>query len=401
MLAGKKILLGITGGIAAYKSVLLVRMLVKAQAEVQVIMTPSASAFVSPLTLATLSKRPVLSEYFNSESGEWNNHVELGLWPDLMVIMPLTANTLAKIVHGISDNLLLAAYLSARCPVMVAPAMDLDMWKHPSTRRNMEQLILDQVFVIPPGIGELASGLYGEGRMAEPEDQFDCISTFFQTKATLIGKSVLVTAGPTHEAIDPVRFIGNHSSGKMGFALALICARRGANVHVVHGPVSASLPSHPNIVGHSVTSAIEMHEQCLNLFPEMDWAICAAAVSDYRPDVIQTEKIKKQGDELHLRLIKNPDILETLGNTRQKHQTVVGFALETENEIENAKRKLEKKKADLIVMNSLRSEGAGFGSDNNHVWLVSNSGTTEIELASKEQIAQTIVDAIELLQHEK
>jgi phosphopantothenoylcysteine decarboxylase/phosphopantothenate--cysteine ligase len=315
--------------------------------------------------------------------------------------MPLTANTLAKIVHGISDNLLLAAYLSARCPVMVAPAMDLDMWKHPSTRRNMEQLILDQVFVIPPGTGELASGLYGEGRMAEPEEQFNCISTFLQTKATLIGKSVLVTAGPTHEAIDPVRFIGNHSSGKMGFALALICARRGANVHVVHGPVSASLPSHPNIVGHSVTSAIEMHEQCLNLFPEMDWAICAAAVSDYRPDVIQTEKIKKQGDELHLRLIKNPDILETLGNTRQNHQTVVGFALETENEIENAKRKLEKKKADLIVMNSLRSEGAGFGSDNNHVWLVSNSGTTEIELASKEQIAQTIVDAIELLQHEK
>lgn len=401
MLAGRKILLGITGGIAAYKSALLVRMLVKAGAEVQVIMTPSASAFVSPLTLATLSKRSVHTEYFKADTGEWTNHVELGLWPDLMLIAPLTANTLAKMVVGLSDNLLVTTYLSARCPVIVAPAMDLDMWKHPSTHRNLKQLASDGVHIISPGVGELASGLFGEGRMAEPEEQFSWIVAFFSKQQTMLGRHVLITAGPTFEALDPVRFIGNHSSGKMGFALAKACASRGANVHLVHGPVSIQIPVHPLISAYAVSSAQQMFDQCLQLFPNMNVTICSAAVADYRPDLIQEEKIKKKGDVLQLNLVKNPDILKTLGHSKNPNQIVVGFALETENELLNAREKLQAKHADLIVLNSMRNTGAGFGTDTNHVWLVESSRVQELPLASKEQIAESIVEAILQLPHEK
>lgn len=401
MLAGKKILLGITGGIAAYKSALLVRLLIKAGAEVQVILTPSALAFVSPLTLATLSKRPVFTEYFKPETGEWNNHVELGLWPDLMLIAPLTANTLTKLVTGQSDNLLLATYLSARCPVMVAPAMDLDMWKHPATQRNVETLQQDGVITIPPGTGELASGLSGEGRMAEPEEQFAQIEAFFSTKKLLDGVEVLLTAGPTHEALDPVRFIGNHSSGKMGFALAKALSKRGAKVHLVHGPVSIPTPIHPTIELYPVVSASEMLERSQQLFPQVRWAICAAAVADYRPEVINKEKIKKQEERIQLTLVKNPDILRTLGHSKKQNQIVIGFALETENELENARKKLETKQADMMVLNSMRTAGAGFGNDTNHVWLVSKQSVKEVELASKDQIADAIVEAIIQIKHDQ
>ncbi len=401
MLAGRKVLIGITGGIAAYKSALLVRLLVKAGAEVQVIMTPSASAFVSPLTLATLSKRPVLSEYFKVETGEWANHVELGLWPDLMLIAPLTANTLSKMVHGLSDNLLMTTYLSARCPVVVAPAMDLDMWKHATTRRNMQLLEQDGVYVIPPATGELASGLYGEGRMAEPEEQFEWIQNFFSKSQSLSGQKVLITAGPTYEALDPVRFIGNHSSGKMGLALAKACAAQGAEVHLVHGPVSIPVPQHPLIKVYSIRSAQEMFAQCELLFPNMAITICSAAVADYRPEVIQEEKIKKKGDTLQLNLVKNPDILKTLGHAKKPHQVVIGFALETTNELENAQGKLHAKQADLIVLNSMRRDGSGFGTDTNHVWLVEVGRVRELPLASKDHIAESIVEAIIEIKDEK
>jgi len=367
MLGGKNILLGITGGIAAYKTTFLVRLLIKAGAQVKVILTESAGSFVSPLTLATLSRNPVLKNFVqeDGESIDWNNHVELGLWADLMLVAPATANTLSKMAAGNCDNLLLAAYLSAKCPVFFAPAMDLDMYKHPSTRTTFDTLQAYGNILIPATAGELASGLYGEGRMAEPEDIISFIQEFLSTGLPLSGKKVMITAGPTYEALDPVRFIGNHSSGKMGYALAHTAAELGANVVLVSGP------SHLDINHHlidliKVVSAEEMYEEVHKHYDEIDVAICAAAVADYRPVKVADQKIKKAADKLTIDLVRNKDILGSLGN-KKKNQFLVGFALETQNELENAKGKLKKKHLDAIVLNSLKDEGAGFGKNTNKI----------------------------------
>ena len=367
MLSGKNILLGITGGIAAYKTTFLVRQFIKAGAQVKVILTESAGSFVSPLTLATLSKNPVLKNFVqeDKESIDWNNHVELGLWADLMLIAPATANTLSKMASGNCDNLLLAAYLSAKCPVFFAPAMDLDMYKHPSSQATFETLKGFGNIMIPATTGELASGLHGEGRMAEPDDIVSFIQDYLSNGLPLSGKKVLITAGPTYEAIDPVRFIGNHSSGKMGFALAQVAADLGAQVTLVSGP------SHLNTNHHlidliRVTSADEMYEEAHKHYDLVDYAICAAAVADYRPASMADQKLKKTAENLTIELVKNKDILSSLGD-KKKGQFLVGFALETQNEVENAKGKLKKKHLDAIVLNSLNDEGAGFGKNTNKI----------------------------------
>lgn len=367
MLSGKNILLGITGGIAAYKTTFLVRLLIKAGAQVKVILTESAGSFVSPLTLATLSKNPVLKNFVreNEESIDWNNHVELGLWADLMLIAPATANTLAKMATGNCDNLLLAAYLSAKCPVFFAPAMDLDMYRHPSTRITFDTLQGFGNIMIPAATGELASGLHGEGRMAEPEDILSFIQDYLSNGLPLSGKKVLITAGPTFEAIDPVRFIGNHSTGKMGYALAQVAADLGARVILVSGPSHLST-NHHLIELIRVVSAGEMYEEVHKHYADVDYAICAAAVADYRPAKKADQKIKKDSDKLTIDLVKNKDILRSLGD-KKKDQFLVGFALETQNELENAKGKLRKKHLDAIVLNSLNDEGAGFGKNTNKI----------------------------------
>lgn len=394
MLTGKKILIGVSGSIAAYKTAFFVRLLVKEGAEVRVIMTPAAKEFISPLTLATLSKNPVQSEYFEPSTGEWTNHVELGMWADLMVIAPLTANTLAKIANGYCDNLLCATYLSAKCPVMLAPAMDLDMYKHPSTLDNLKKVASFGNIVIDAEEGELASGLHGTGRMAEPEHLVDHISAHFTKSQILKGKHVLITSGPTYEAIDPVRFIGNHSSGKMGAALADACLASGAFVTFVTGPVKSGPSPSEHLKIIQVSSALEMMEAASAEYDSADIVIFAAAVADFRPLEQSTEKIKRKGQSIHVELIPNPDIAAELG-AKKTHQFNIGFALETNDEATNARAKLTKKNFDLIVLNSLNDKGAGFSHDTNKVSIFDKDNNSwDFGLKSKAEVAGDIVALI-------
>lgn len=391
---GRKIILGVTGSIAAYKAAVLTRLLVKEGADVKVVMTEAAKDFITPLTLSTLSKNPVLSQFVKNETGVWNNHVELGLWADAMVIAPVSANTLAKMAHGECDNLLLAVYLSARCPVFLAPAMDLDMLQHPSTKKNLQSLQEYGNHLLAPGHGELASGLVGVGRMTEPEEILEQLKEFFSEKKKLSGKHALVTAGPTHEALDPVRFIGNNSSGKMGYAIAEALATEGAKVTLVSGPTHLTL-AHPNIEVRRVTSAADMYEACKTVFPFVDIAVLSAAVADYRPATVADQKIKKKDNDLTLQLVKTHDIAAELGKLKKNGQFVVGFALETENEVQNATKKIEAKNFDLIVLNSLNDVGAGFGHDTNKIKLIDKKGEVfEFSLKNKKEVACDIVTAI-------
>lgn len=391
MLAGKKVLIGVSGSIAAYKIPLLVRQLVKEGAEVKVIMTEAAKSFVSKLTLSTLSKSPVLDVLFDEES--WSNHVMLGRWADVMLIAPLSCNTLSKMATGLCDNLLMATYLSATCPVIVAPAMDEDMWHHSTTRQNLVTLATNNVTIIPVEHGELASGLIGDGRMAEPETIVQFLTEFFENGQQLTGKKALVTAGPTYEAIDPVRFIGNHSSGKMGYSIAEELAKRGAEVTLISGPVYCEVKN-KSIKLIKTTSAEQMYENCL-ANSDFDIAVMAAAVADYTPVAVAPQKIKKTEAELIIQLKKTKDILGAIGKEKRDQQILVGFALETENEEENAKKKLKGKNADIIVLNSLNDKGAGFKNATNKVTLFFKDQTKKtFDLKSKELVAKDIVDAI-------
>ncbi len=393
-LSGKKILIAISGGIAAYKIHFLIRDFVKKGAEVQVIMTPDAENFVTKLSISTLSKKPVYTDFY-SDNGTWNSHVEMALWADVMIVAPCTANTLSKMVHGMCDNLVIATYMSAKCPVFIAPAMDLDMYVHPSTKKNLELAENFGHIIIPAENGELASGLIGQGRMAEPETIAKRIEYFFDSKIekTLDGKTVLITAGPTYEAIDPVRFIGNHSSGKMGFSLAEEAAKRGAKVILISGPSSQKIDN-KDVELHKVTSAKEMLSKVFEFYDTIDIGIASAAVADYAPKEVAKEKIKKNDDNLTIELIKNPDILRTMGE-KKTHQFLVGFALETQNEEENAKGKLEKKNLDMIVLNSLRDEGAGFKNDTNKIKIFTKTEKKEFTLKSKDDVAKDILDFVE------
>ena len=395
VLSGKKIILGVSGGIAAYKTATLVRFFIKAGAHVQVIMTPASKVFVTPLTLSTLSKNPVHSTFYNEddENAQWNNHVELALWADLMIIAPATANTLSKMVNGNCDNLLIATYLSAKCPVYFAPAMDLDMYKHPSTIASFKALHQFGNTIIPAESGELASGLSGEGRMAEPENIIAFLEADLSSKLPLKGKKILITAGPTYEAIDPVRFIGNHSSGKMGFDIANAAANLGAEVILVSGPTHFSVKNDSIKLIH-VVSAQEMFEACHEYYNYVDVAIAAAAVADYKPKNSAVQKIKKSDASFFIELEKTKDILASLGEIK-KNQFLIGFALETENEIENAKLKIQKKNLDLIVLNSLQDEGAGFAKATNKVTFIDNKFNIEpMELKSKEEVAMDILNKV-------
>lgn len=394
---GKKILLGVTGSIAAYKAAFVIRNFVKAGAEVKVIMTPSAKEFISPLTLATLSKNKVYSSYIgNTDEGTWNNHVELGLWADVMLIAPATANTLAKLSTGIADNFLMAVYLSARCPVVICPAMDLDMYTHPTTKKNISDLTERGHHFIDAEFGELASGLEGKGRMAEPENIHNYFISYFSDSLPLTNQKWLITAGPTHEAIDPVRFIGNHSSGKMGVSLAIEAAEQGASVNLISGPGTPSV-NHPKVTQTFVRSAQEMFEATTPLFESSQVAILAAAVADYTPDVVSDKKIKKKAGEFRIELKPTQDILKHLGSVKKK-QKLIGFALETNNELENATKKIKSKNLDLIVLNSLNDEGAGFGHDTNKITLIdAKNNITNFELKSKSMVAVDIINAIQKL----
>ncbi|WP_298153303.1 bifunctional phosphopantothenoylcysteine decarboxylase/phosphopantothenate--cysteine ligase CoaBC [Flavobacterium sp.] len=395
VLRGKKILLGVSGGIAAYKTAGLVRLFIKAGAQVQVVMTPASKDFVTPLTLSTLSKNPVHSSFYNDddENAVWNNHVDLALWADLMVVAPATANTLSKMASGTCDNLLTATYLSAKCPVYFAPAMDLDMYRHGSTLDNFNILKRFGNTIIPAESGELASGLSGEGRMAEPENIVHFIESDIASRLPLKGKKILITAGPTYEAIDPVRFIGNHSSGKMGFDLAESAAGLGATIILITGPTHFTAKS-GNIETIKVVSAQEMYDACHRFYGEADVAIAAAAVADYRPKIVAGEKIKKSSDEFTIALEKTKDILASMGQAK-KNQFLIGFALETENEIENAKLKIQKKNLDLIVLNSLRDEGAGFGKPTNKITFIDKDFNIEpMELKAKEAVADDILNKV-------
>lgn len=396
-LQGKHIVLGITGGIAAYKSALLARLLVKAGAEVQVIMTPSAREFITPLTMSTLTGKPVITEFFTANTGEWHSHVDLGLWADYFVVAPATACTLAKMATGVADNMLVTSYLSTRGRVLVAPAMDLDMMAHPSTSRNLATLAADGVRIVEAACGELASHLSGKGRMAEPADIVAAIEAWESEKAALAGKHVLITAGPTYERIDPVRFIGNFSTGKMGYALAEEAARRGARVTLVSGPVALKA-THPAITVVGVESAREMLKAATDAFADADIAIMAAAVADYRPAETAESKIKREHmAECELALVRNPDIAAALGEAKRPGQILVGFALETDNERDNALGKMTRKHLDMIVLNSLRDPGAGFGTDTNKVSIFTADGReTELPLKGKSEVAADILNAIEL-----
>lgn len=399
-LKGKHIILGISGGIAAYKSVSLLRLFVKAGAEVQVVITPNGKEFITPVTLSSLSGKPVVSEFFSANTGEWHSHVDLGLWADVMVIAPATASTLAKMANGVADNMLITTYLSAKAPVFVAPAMDLDMMAHPSTTRNLELLRSYGVGIIEPEVGELASHLVGRGRMEEPEKIFERISEFFRSRQTLAGKKVLITAGPTYERIDPVRFIGNFSTGKMGIAIASEAAARGAEVTLVCGPVSAPLPRDPNITVVKVESALEMLGACTKVFGDADISIMAAAVADYRPAQPRDKKIKREHDGIdNLELVKNPDIAATLGSRKHPGQILAGFALETDNADSNAAEKLRRKSLDCIVVNSLADAGAGFGTDTNKIKIIYADGRADstFPLKPKPEVAADILDALDNL----
>ncbi len=398
-LEGKHIILGISGGIAAYKSAVLLRLLVKAGAEVQVVMTPNAREFITPVTLSTLSGKPVITEFFTANTGEWHSHVKLGIWADAMIVAPATACTLAKMAHGVADNMLVTTYLSARCPVFVAPAMDFDMMAHPTTARSLAQLCADGVHIIEPATGELASHLVGRGRMEEPENILAAVDAFFASSGSLAGRKVLVTAGPTVERIDPVRFISNFSTGKMGYAIAAEAARRGADVTLVSGPTSLPVPAGVRRV--DVESAAEMLAAATEAFADADIAVMAAAVADYTPAEPRTSKIKREHEDVEsIALVKNPDIARTLGAAKRVGQLLVGFALETDNGEVNAHEKLSRKNLDMIVLNSLADAGAGFGTDTNKVsvfYADSRRPDRVFDLKSKAAVAADILDCIEPL----
>ena len=399
MLKGKKIVLGITGSIAAYKSCLIIRELIKSGAEVQVVITPAGKEFITPITLSALTHKPVVSEFFSQKDGTWNSHVDLGLWADAMVIAPCTAATLGKMVNGVADNMLITTYLSMKAPVFIAPAMDLDMYKHPSTQKNIETLRSFGNHIIEPGSGFLASGLEGKGRMEEPENIVKALADFFSTSSEsqsyiedLKNKKILITAGPTYEKIDPVRFIGNYSSGKMGFALAEECSRRGAKVVLVAGPVSLTCTE--NIQRVDVESCKEMYEAAVGEFPNCDAAILCAAVADFRPEMIAEQKIKRVGDELLLKLKPTQDIAATIGSMKGEGQRIVAFALETNEEESNAQRKLEKKNADFIVLNSTRIPGTTFQADDNQITIINKEGKKSYAKKPKTEVARDIIDEL-------
>lgn len=388
---GKHIVLGITGSIAAYKACTLIRLLIKAGAEVQVVITPSGKEFITPLTLSALTSKPVISEFFAQRDGTWHSHVDLGQWADAMIIAPATASSIGKMANGVADNMLITTYLSMKAPVFIAPAMDLDMFAHPSTRQNLDRLKAFGNIIIEPQSGELASHLIGKGRMEEPEKIFETLADFFASRQGLKGKKVLITAGPTYEKIDPVRFIGNYSSGKMGYALAETCAAQGAEVTVVSGPV-ALMAKHPNIHIIHVESAAEMYTATTGAFPKADVGILCAAVADFTPTTTATEKIKREGDTLHLDLVATRDIAAALGQAKRTDQKLIGFALETTNEKEHAKAKLAKKHLDFIVLNSLNDKGAGFAHDTNKVTIIAKNEERVFELKTKSEVAQDIID---------
>lgn len=394
MLKGKKIVLGITGSIAAYKSCLIIRELVKRGAEVQVVITPAGKEFVTPITLSALTQKPVISDFFSQRDGTWHSHVALGLWADAMLIAPCTASTLGKMANGIADNMLITTYLSMKAPVFIAPAMDLDMYAHPTTQQNMERLKGFGNYIIEPQSGFLASGLEGKGRMEDPEKIVAALDLFFEKK-DLQGKRIMITAGPTYEKIDPVRFIGNYSSGKMGFALAEECARRGAEVTLIAGPVNVDSEM-GNVRRIDVESCEDMYRVATNEFPQMDAAILCAAVADFRPMEVADQKIKRVGQTMDIHLIPNPDIAAELGRMKRDGQTLVGFALETNDEQQNAQHKLEKKNLDFIVLNSLRNEGTCFKSDENQISIISKEGQKDFEKKLKADVARDIIDELSI-----
>ena len=390
---GKKIVLGITGSIAAYKAAILIRALIKKGAEVQVVITPAGKEFITPITLSALTSKPVISEFFAQRDGTWNSHVDLGLWADAMIVAPATASTIGKMANGIADNMLITTYLSMKAPVFVAPAMDLDMFAHPSTQKNLETLRSYGNYIIEPGEGELASHLVGKGRMEEPEKIVEVLETFFAQQQDLKGKNILITAGPTYEKIDPVRFIGNYSSGKMGYALAEECASRGAKVTLVSGPVTLNI-SHTNIKKIDVESAQEMYESAKEAFMKADAGILCAAVADFTPEMVANHKIKREKDDLTLHLKPTQDIAASLGKLKQSNQVLVGFALETNDEQQNAKGKLERKNFDFIVLNSLNDKGAGFRVDTNKITIIDKEEITPYPLKSKTEVASDIIDRL-------
>ena len=397
MLENKKIVLGITGSIAAYKACILVRLLIKKGAEVQVVMTPSAKEFITPLTLATLTQKPVVSEFFDRRDGSWHSHVSLGLWADAMLIAPASASTIGKMANGIADNILVTTYLSMRAPVFIAPAMDLDMYAHPSTQANLQKLQSYGNHIVEPGTGFLASTLEGKGRMEEPEKIVEALEQYFKSQQKLSGKKVLITAGPTYEKIDPVRFIGNYSSGKMGFALAEVCAEQGAEVTLVSGPVMLNT-KHPGIKRIDVESAGEMYDAATKHFPKADIAILCAAVADFTPKETADKKIKRKGNDMTIKLQPTQDIAAALGAVKKKKQVLVGFALETDNELRNAQEKMERKNLDFIVLNSLQDKGAGFRVDTNKLTIIDrHKGLTSYGIKSKREVAEDIIAKVEML----
>ena len=394
MLKGKKIVLGITGSIAAYKSCLIIRELVRRGAEVQVVITPAGKEFITPITLSALTQKPVISEFFSQRDGTWHSHVALGLWADAMLIAPCTAATLGKMATGVADNMLITTYLSMKAPVFIAPAMDLDMYAHPTTQQNLDRLRSFGNDIIEPATGFLASGLEGKGRMEDPVRIVDCLDIFFEPK-DLAGRHIMITAGPTYEKIDPVRFIGNYSSGKMGFALAAECSRRGAQVTLIAGPVSASLQLPPGQLRRiDVESCQQMHDAAVEVFPQADAAILCAAVADFRPAEVAGQKIKRVGDSLDIHLVPNPDIAALLGSMKTPRQQLAGFALETNDEQQNAERKLQKKNLDFIVLNSLRNPGTCFRSDENQISIISREGKKDFPKKPKADVARDIIDQL-------
>ncbi|CDD32884.1 bifunctional phosphopantothenoylcysteine decarboxylase/phosphopantothenate--cysteine ligase CoaBC [Phocaeicola barnesiae] len=396
MIKGKKIVLGITGSIAAYKAAVLTRGLIKKGAEVQIVITPAGKEFITPVTLSALTSKPVISEFFAQRDGTWHSHVDLGLWADVMLIAPATASTIGKMAHGIADNMLITTYLSMKAPVFIAPAMDLDMFAHPATQHNLDILRSYGNHIIEPASGELASHLVGKGRMEEPERIIEELEAFFERQQQLNGKKILITAGPTYEKIDPVRFIGNYSSGKMGYALAEVCAERGAEVTLVSGPVNLKV-THPNIHRIDVESAEQMYEAAVSAYADADAGILCAAVADFTPETVAGQKIKREKDDLVLRLKPTHDIAAALGKQKQAHQKLVGFALETTDEVAHAQDKLNRKNFDFIVLNSLNDKGAGFRCDTNKITIIDRQATTPYPLKEKKEVACDIIDRLTTL----
>lgn len=398
MMKGKKIVLGITGSIAAYKAAVLTRLLIKKGAEVQIVITPAGKEFITPITLSALTSKPVISEFFSQRDGTWHSHVDLGLWADAMLIAPATASTIGKMAHGIADNMLITTYLSMKAPVFVAPAMDLDMFAHPATQHNLDILRSYGNHIIEPTAGELASHLVGKGRMEEPENIVAALEDFFQKNSSMAGKNILITAGPTYEKIDPVRFIGNYSSGKMGYALAEECAARGAEVTLVSGPVNLSV-NHPNINRIDVESAEQMYNACMSHYPTSDAGILCAAVADFTPECVADKKIKREKDDLTLNLRPTHDIAAALGKIKTDSQRLVGFALETNDETAHAQDKLKRKNFDFIVLNSLNDKGAGFRCDTNKITIIDSGKAEEYPLKTKKEVAADIIDKLDSILH--